>query len=316
MRIAGLILCASLVVASSSFAQEGITPSVIVDAVDFFTQDRPRIAPGQIVTLRMRGLSAVASGPIVLDQEPKYEIAGVSVSLQIAGLKYPLPILGLRRDTMAMAAKSMGVVVQIPDVPQGAIDRSRRESLFLPRITVTENGVPGLPTYFEWRDALPIRLSYCSIILPLSATFGCGVWMTRPDGTDFGRPPFQVRPGDEVVLRLSGLGKTDPPTPTGQLFADPPPKVVTPLYVFFADPLYRIGLERLFLKRDESWIRIEPRPVPGQLGIYEVQIRIPDQLPYDSPVPASGCLDLMIYVSPEFAEPPPVPVIVCVTQPQ
>lgn len=251
------------------------------------------VARGQVLTLFVRGLKApdAAATSIPLPTT----LAGVSVRVKSNIRGYPdrLPIFSIRsfdfcEGRPGVVCQLTHVTVQIPTEPtcvptgQGVPNECTfdiRPGIIL---TVEENGIPGQDFPVIVVFSKPQILNACQTIFGRIGG-SCLRFVTHTDGTRVsGTNP--AHPGETVVIYAVGLGPTIPAVKTGE--AAPAQAraaaVLRPLLTIShrlvvppaspAPPVIWSPMER--------WI--EPAfvgLVPGYVGLYQINVTLPDRLP-------------------------------------
>ena len=243
------------------------------------------LAPGEVITLFAQGLQApdteagITPWPLTL--------AGVRVSLREPAYGYSrdLPILNIKRLPCNVGAPipcdTQAITVQTPtDLPTSPPPFSGRGPA-VPTITIYENGVEGFATRYNWVPARWTVLNDCFEFLRSSAaSCSSSVTVTHADGrlvssSDPGRA------GEIIVLYGVGLGVTSPVVTEGQAAPSPAPRAVNSLRTWFS-----ITTIPDDFPVDGSWSQPEfAGLVPGYVGLYQVNLRLPTTLP---PTSANG----------------------------
>lgn len=245
------------------------------------------VAPGQITTLFFAGLESVLLEPAVATAAPwPTELAGISLVLEQSGREpSPVPLLSVSQRNICAGASTVfgnspdclaaAVVVQIPfelqpppEVLEAALvleENGVRSRSFRVLAVSSNLHVPN------WCDDFPQRTNR-----------PCGGVVAHSDGTpvDADAP---ARPGETVVVYAYGLGRTDPPVPSGsvapsamhavaetvvaQLDFRPNPTPSSP----YRDPQF-----------PDAYPIIEPSFVgltPGLVGVYQINVPLPAEFP-------------------------------------
>jgi hypothetical protein len=260
-----------------------------------------KVAPGQITTLFMTGLKTVLpSEPIRATTLPlPTTLAGISVTLTQNGQPpTPIPLLSLQQmpvcgngDGQAPAADSTldclitAITVQIPFAlvlpPQGASTE----------LTVNENG--NVSKGFR---VLPVSsnlhiLNGCDAF-PQERLKTCGGIVAHGDGNPI-TSESPAKAGETVVVYAFGLGQTTPVMKTGDAATTAAPILgSTATAVQFDFRPNAMPSNPYFNPKFASL----PGPIapeftgltPGQVGLYQINVKIPDTLP--PVVPCSSSL--------------------------
>jgi uncharacterized protein (TIGR03437 family) len=107
--------------------------------------------------------------------------------------------------------------------------------------------------------------------------------VTHADGTLL-TAASPAKPGEVVVIYATGLGETVPPVPAGQVTPTPPPRAHNSFHLQFnfgpnAGPGRPYGEPAALPKPEFVGL------TPGEVGVYQINVRIPDAIP---PVPPCG----------------------------
>ncbi len=178
------------------------------------------VAPGQIVTLYVRGLNVP---PAVSKSDPlARELSGVYVLLEDGmhgwSAKLPLMRIGTGYCSQATCA-DVNIVAQIPyGMPLGTSQRAP-----FPTLTVFKNGQPGRREEIAYAQAVPRIVSGC--VAASEDDWGprrdnCSPVITREDGSRVTYDnPFT--PGETISVYAWGLGPTDPTVEAGVAVKQP-----------------------------------------------------------------------------------------------
>jgi len=236
-----------------------------------------RVAPGQVITLYVQGLSSLEGIGVTVRQDSDYP----APVLQVAAVP------GCAGMAPATCGSSTAITVQIPYeiIPQCVASPVCTAIATVPAyVIVSQNGVSGNPIGITpLADQIHI-LTACDSILstgsekPLQAWPPCQPMVTHADGS-LVTNSSPARPGEELVLYAVGLGATNPAAKDGQPPAGPIP-VAGAVQLDF-----NFHANSLASKPPIS--PIPPQPVfagltPGYPGLYQVNFVLP-QAPPDLP---------------------------------
>lgn len=249
-----------------------------------------------MVTLIVRGIKAA---DVQARTTPlPYELSGVTVLMEepLKGFQAQLPILGIDSiicgSGFIYVCDTKGITVQIPidlslGEPPGPANPDGPVLPPFPVITISENGVAGFRTEFELRSNRIHIVNGCDLFVRSDRT--CPALVTHADGSVI-TTTNPAKRGEELVIYAVGLGVTSPRIPAGQISPSPSPVAVATVLVRFSGQLSPSS-ELLPLIPDESWSRPSfVGLVPGLVGLYQVNIRVPVELPVGTPVPIIGNL--------------------------
>ena len=283
MRFWGALLCWAALLAADLGAQGG---SVIVGAY-YYPQSRQYLSPGQLVTLLVRGINAPNSWATQIPLP--LELSGVSAVMQeplLGGYRKPMPLFRIQTIPCGMGTIYVcdyrAVTVQVPTdlrVVPGLGELPRPAT---PTITLFENGVAGSAEEFELVKTTLNIVRDCMLMI-LAEHPSCAGWVTHADGSliTAGNP---ARSGENVALYALGLGLTSPPVPEGQAAPFPAPRTEADLLATFSS-----GPLPAPVVPDSTWVRPDfSGLVSGFVGLYQVYLRLPDQLPPITTHPGEG----------------------------
>ncbi len=251
-------------------------------------------APGQLVTFFVRGLRA---GPAIASTLPlPTTLAGVSVSLKQGDLFsgsapifhiIPLDSAGLRcGPETGLLCGLTAVTVQIPfeigscfESP-GPLSCQQLGSRFEVVATVVENGVAGEEfRLFAWRNNIHI-LNRCDLMAFQNISEPprpCFPLVFRANGSLL-TPSNPARAGEVVTVFAVGLGPTSPAVPSGTPSPISPARAETVGLVF-------LNFQPGAAPGSTGGIPAEPLfagLTPGLVGLYQLNVKLPDQIPPDA----------------------------------
>lgn len=267
----------------------------------------PRVdaAPGQLITLTVEGISPYPPVRAPDDQDLPTSLSGISVGFIVSGGLVPILEInsyfgGCNPNMAQFCSRSAAITVQIPFEAQCNACTANGLPLQVQRVSVFQDGVEGYR--FMYADTFPDQIH----IVNTSDTFwnpqnygGLGVSTGRPgpvvthaDGSpvSVGAP---AQPGEELVIYAVGLGQTNPPLQTGKLVTAAVPTQTTYTLDFNFRP------NALGTKPPPG----APQPLfagatPGYVGIYQINVVVPDIPPGTPPCDApSRALDRNIVES-------------------
>ncbi len=249
---------------------------------------KPRaVAPGQVISLFLRGAAAPAA-PVVVSAAPlPRELAGYSVMLEqtTAGAPVAVPLLGLSRTDacygLLPCVPVAVLTVQIPwELRPNIAGQGRPDNFATLRVSI-----PGGPAEVHplrpVRDAIHV-LSTCEespvlqqIPAPSSPDSLCRSRVFHGDGSQVtaGNP---AQPGETVLLQAVGLGTVEGRPATGSA-------AVTDLPVDEVQTAFEFGPNR-----ESRWWEDGNEPVAtilrsGQFGLYEIAVTVPTEIPEGTP---------------------------------
>lgn len=269
-----------------------------------------RVAPGQITTLFVTGLKTVLSQPVNATVVPlPTTLAGISVTLNQTGTQpTPVPLLSVQQVSVCgsggVPQSAFGstadcpvtaITLQIPVELTGpgiGTPPSVPTPPSTPTLVVTDNG-NGSRAFIV--SPVPNNLHVVNICdgfpsVKVTSASSCGPFVTHSDGTMV-TASNPAQPDEEIVIWAFGLGLTSPAAKTGQASPSPAaslsstlPDVTpssTPLYLQF-DFRSNAMPSPPFVNRFSA--TPPPTPIfgglaPGQVGVYQINVRIPDSIP-------------------------------------
>lgn len=198
----------------------------VVNAADF----TEALAPGGLITIFGENLSPVNQAT---SQMPLPTALGESC-LTVNGAPVPVLFVSSRQVNAQLPYQAEGNVTMVLRTPGGVSD-----SFYL-RLR------PAAPSVFRSGVAGPLTG------LPA---------VVRATNNQLATPANPVRAGEEIIIYLTGMGRTNPPAEAGMPApADPPASVLIPPEVSLAG----VGLPVRYA-----------RLVPGQAGVYEIRAQVP-----------------------------------------
>jgi hypothetical protein len=260
-----------------------------------------RVAPGQLVTLYVSGTRTVLpeeSRVVSATAVPlPAALAGFSVNLRQGGNTYAAPLFSVAQTTACAGstAPSSGCIVtaltlQIP-FELVAFPPGVEAPELLTEISVIDGGIES--AHFLAMPAVDNihLLTRCDSIAGGSPSNPpCSGVVTHADGT-LVTADSPAKASEIVVIYGFGFGRTTPPVKTGAPAPVPAPVVAEPVVVQF-DFHPNAGPSRPYVN-PLSMTPVFPGPIfagltPGQVGLYQLNVRLPDTLPAVLPCTRSG----------------------------
>lgn len=231
------------------------------------------VAPGQILTVFVRGLKAgtaqAAGSPVPL------ELAGVSALIEEPrrSFRSSLPILRIDEipcgSGLAYVCDFRAVSLQLP-MELAALQESSVSTAPRPVITISERGVSGLRTEFALVTTNVHILRGCDLVVGDSAGT-CSAIVTHASGArvDAAQP---ARAGEVITAYAVGLGTTTPLVTSGVAAPIPPPPTRAPVFVRIREPV--TAYRPLNAVREEA---LFAGLVSGFVGLYQINFRVPQE---------------------------------------
>ena len=291
--------------AATSFCQ---APNQIVAAGYSIPDSGLVAARGGVVTLLVKGLNVPDARASRIPLPTVLSGVSVKVTSQIPGYPETLPIFSIVSydscaGNISTPCSLTHITVELPTEPT-CVPMGGPNPCFNPNgyilLTVVLNGNAGLNFPVAVVSSQPHIVNGCDTIFGQVGGI-CYSLVTHADGTfvgDAGYPNGRfARPGETITFYAVGLGVTDPIVPTGQ--APPISHLATisgnslPLIVS-----YRLNLPAASPAPPVAWAPIGrwiypayAGLVPGYVGLYQVNVTLPDELAQAQAVPNSdgGC---------------------------
>ena len=258
-------------------------------------------APGQVVTLQVTGLKTVLAAPVYANTVPlplvlsgisvtvnQYSPVGVSpASTLVSSVAAPLfSIVQSNRcfnDTPATAdCMVTSITLQLP-FELLANPPLNSASPYPTELAIVENGANS--------KGFGISLNLASVHIVTGCGLYNGACVTHADGSVVS-PVSPAIAGEEVVIYALGLGNTTPRVATGAATPAPAPQFTAPVYVLFnfssnAGPtpipnMVDPGAPAATYVPDFVGL------TPGQVGLYQINLRIPATIPAIPPCGGSS----------------------------
>jgi uncharacterized protein (TIGR03437 family) len=217
-------------------------PNQIIAAGYAHTIPAPQVvAPGQVITLFVRGISVPDAAATGLPLPTS--LSGVSVG--VTKLMYAdlvpdqLPIFKIHSEDLcagrlAVKCPSTQITVQIP-TEAFCMSTAANGCDFIPEaaliLNVKVNGAVGQDYPISIYGSVPHLLNSCDTVAPSAVS--CNDLVTHAGGSlvSAGNP---AKPGETIVVYADGLGRTDPLVPTGTAVSAPTPTIAKfPIAVSF-----------------------------------------------------------------------------------
>lgn len=259
---------------AGALAQSGPT------IVGFELPHRVQVAPGEIVTLQVVGLKTVLTGPVKASGLPLPTVlAGLSVNFRVYGINLPgppvaVPLFSIEQRSICGDAppdcRLTLITIQVPTFGATIVDREMD-------FAISENGVvskafraSGNRFNIRVLTACWDRYGLCQTVPAVTHTDGTLVTADSP-----------ASPGEGVIVYATGLGATIPPVPPGQAPPLLAPRMANGFSLQFdfspnAAPRRPYGNPTaLPFRLREDFIGL----TPGHVGLYQINVRIPDTIP-------------------------------------
>ncbi len=277
-----------------------------------------RVAPGQVKTLFVAGLNPDFSKPQAADGLPlPTTLAGISVSVNQPSLhqSFAAPLLAIRQITTCSPSVTQSIpgqqtplnclltaiTLQIPfEIP---VSTDFLLSNPATELTVTANGVTGSAfSLATGVDDIHV-LRTCDNRYPPARflAFDCDPVVNHSNGTAVAAFT-PAKPGETIVIYAYGLGQTIPAVKSGMATPEPAP-VLAPV---FPNNTYRtINLQFDFRPNASPSqpygflgplnAAAIPAPqfvglTPGQVGLYQINVKLPDTFPAIQP-----CIPVILF---------------------
>lgn len=285
------VLTIGVLLADHLSAQPGVT---LVGAATRRFPDLP-VAPGQVVTFQFTGLRTRLPNRVQADVLPlPPSLAGIAMTIRQPALSYTspppilffssLPILVIEQlnkcaDPSAASPECFVTNVTV-QIPYGLIVVNPLlgvpSLLGVTEVVLTEGGVPS-QSFGVHPVANQVHvITGCD---PGPASFSpdrCVPAITRLDGTRL-ELPSTIKPGEILVLYATGLGVTDPPVATGQAA---PTLATVPKTLVRYDFHPNAQPQLVYIFDAAKWqAPLFAGLVPGSVGLYQVNVRIPEPPP-------------------------------------
>ena len=260
---------------------------------------RIQVAPGQVTTLFMTGLNLDKANPQRATALPlPTSLAGISVTLNQSKESYLAPLLVVQQLALCSAGAAgtsaaasgclLGAITL--QIPWELSTAPTANAPALAEVMVSQNGIPSEAlTVSVASDNLHVVTS-CDLF-PSSHTIqepqpitspACGALVTHANG-DLVTADDPAQPGEEIVIWAFGLGPTTPTPRTGGASPTPAAASSSLLYLRF-DFRLNAGPSRPYV--NPLIVAPVPTPVPifagltpGQIGLYQINVRIPSTVP-------------------------------------
>jgi hypothetical protein len=249
------------------------------------------VAPGQVVTLFVRGLNVPNA---VADTVPlPRTLAGVTVVVKNPPTpNYPttLPIFSVQSSPDSCGGglfdfcNTTAVTIQVPFeptcIPSGFANACTIGERPPVKIAIETNAGTGQEFWFGVVAQNPHFLNSCDTVFGIFGLSGiCYPIVTHADGSLL-YTSAPARPGEVIVLYAVGLGATQGGV-TGSASASPDP--VGDFYLswgYFVDMPPGSPAPPRTLVQSGQWIKADYAGlVKGFVGLYQVNVRLPDSLP-------------------------------------
>jgi uncharacterized protein (TIGR03437 family) len=276
--------------------------------------DAIRVAPGQVIAVFLRNVQTLlpidSNGLgyrfVVADSVPlPTSLAGFSgrVDLESLGavvVSVPTPILAIQQLAMCantgtfppgVPAKSecyvTAVTLQIPFSVRPPLPHSAAPSAY--KLVTSEGKAESTPVVLDVEQDSMQFVTACDRIGMLNGYnrpglsgvgSGCTAIVTHLDGS-WVLQQSPAKPGEVVVLYAYGMGLTFPDPPhEGSATAVPAPQVTSPLRIQFDfRPSAGPSIPEVNLKDTSSSLILFAGLAPGQVGLYQINVKLPDVFP-------------------------------------
>ena len=263
---------------------------------------KPRaVAPGQVISLFLRGAAAPATPVVVAAAPLPRELSGYSVTLEqtTAGSPIEVPLLGLSRTEacygMLPCVPVAVLTLQIPwELRPNIAGQGRPDNFATLRVTAP-GGTTEIHPLRPVRDAIHV-LGTCEespvlqqVPAPSNPDGVCRSRVFHSDGSQVtaGHP---AQPGETVLLQAVGFGVMEDRPATGSAAdADRPVEEVLTAFEFGPN-------------RASRWWEDGHEPVAtllraGQFGIYEIAVTVPVEIPEGTPACTASRIQSNVTVS-------------------
>lgn len=250
------------------------------------------VAPGQVITLFVRGISVPDAAATGLPLPTSLSGVSIGVTKLVHADLAPdlLPIFKIHSEDfcagrLAVKCPSTQITVQIPteafcmSTAANGCDFEPEAALIL---NVKVNGVAGQDFPVIVYGSVPHLLNSCDTVAPTSAV--CNDLVTHADGslvTD-GSP---AKPGEIIVISAVGLGRTATLIPTGMTASAPTPAAEFPLAVSY---LKEGPGSPAYFSTGQVLSPVYSGLTPNFVGLYQINLVVPTPPPHTYDCVAAG----------------------------
>ena len=257
-----------------------------------------RVAPGQIVTIFVSAKTILPYPVVHATTLPlPISLGGFSVTVRQGSNAYSAPMLSVNQfgNCVGATSSSPGCVVteltvQIPFEMTPWPSPAQVTPLLIADLSINDNGtesvhVPIQPVAF---DSIHV-LTYCDVLgitgvqLSPSTIPACTSNIVAHADGSLVSLDAPAKPGEEIVIYAFGLGLTNPTPKTGSASPSPAATLNSPLYLQF-DFRPNATPSQPWLSAPLTALHAIPTPLfvgltPGQVGLYQINVRLPDSFP-------------------------------------
>lgn len=288
------------VITTGAWAQVAGSDSVVGFG---YALPRPRaVAPGQVISLFLRGPAAGVAGTVVVSSSPlPRELAGYSVLLEqtTAGSAVDVPLLGVSRSEacygMLPCVPLTVLTVQMPWELRPNIAGQGRPENFVNLRVRAPGGATEMHPLRPVRDAIHV-LTTCEESPALQQVSGpgdlegpCRSRVSHADGRQV-TAANPAEPGEMVLLHAVGFGAVEGRPVTGTAAADD-------LAVDDVTTALEFGANREPRWQEEGTAPVAAILKSSQFGLYQVLVTVPDVIPEGTPACTASRVQSNVTVS-------------------
>jgi uncharacterized protein (TIGR03437 family) len=280
-RVVCLLLLFAGGLAAQSSGWGNPPPASIASAGYSMPRNLIQAAPGQVVSLMVYGLAYKQDVPFVASGFPlPTTLGGISVTLQQVNNAFPVPLLSVRQVCSPVPCQPLTVVtVQIPfEAIAHCVPCAIASIPGVLQVSQTGGATASVQVDLI-PDVMHVTGMCDTTANPFASGGTCARLVTHADGTivDGFHP---ATPGEELVMYLLGMGRTDPPLKTGLATPNPPPSFAAEAFGLNLD--FRLNAPP---SRPGASLNVPPAvnvphpvyagAVPGFAALYQVNFVVP-----------------------------------------
>jgi uncharacterized protein (TIGR03437 family) len=270
-------------------------------AVSGYIRPQVRIAPGQIVTLYISSTSNAIRDLRASSTPLPTSLGDLAISIR-QDTTIPARLLSVSQGPICDPQKTgagcslAAVTIQVPFEIQ-----LRSEPPLATEIVITQNGTES-GAFIVGADNDHVHvITTCETQASLSdgsafQFLPCTGLVTHADGTLISSKS-PAKPGETIVVYAYGLGRTSPTVPTGDVSPSPAATIVNQNLAISFDFRPNAIPSRPYMAGASVSSDLKFAGLtPGQVGLYQLNVRIPDTIPSFAPCTGTGPAALFGYV--------------------